>query len=137
MRMARKRSNHVNPGALAVRRERGQTERDDPGAFIPESPISELMPGVMKKFGLEDRFWEQSLLREWEAIVGPQVARHTRPGRVQGAVLHVYVSHSTWLNELMRYGMKEMLANIQAKFGTQRIRSVRLALDPEAPGSRR
>ena len=86
----------------------------------------------MKQLGLENRLWEEALLSEWPALVGEQVARQTRPGRLDHKVLYVFVSHSTWLNELSRYGQKQMLANLQARFGADRIKSIRLQLDPDA-----
>ena len=87
----------------------------------------------MKQFGLEQRLWQNRLAEEWESLVGPQVAGHTRPGRIERKVLYVFVAHSAWLSELQRYGQKQqMLANIQARFGADRIKDLRLRLDPDA-----
>lgn len=93
--------------------------------------LSDSLPAVMKSLGLEERFWEQQLVEEWPALVGAAVAKHARPGRVQRQVLYVFVKNSAWLNELVRYGQKQMLANIQKRFG-DRIKSVRIQLDPDA-----
>ncbi|MFH0982921.1 MAG: DUF721 domain-containing protein [Planctomycetota bacterium] len=96
--------------------------------------IGDIIPGVMKQLGLDKHLWEQAILSEWPALVGPQVAAHTRPGRIERGTLFVFVSHSTWLNELSRYGKKEMLENLQKRFGADKIKSIRLQLDPD-PGS--
>ncbi|MBN1268539.1 MAG: DUF721 domain-containing protein [Kiritimatiellae bacterium] len=96
--------------------------------------IGDVIPGVMKQLGLDKHLWEQAILSEWPALVGPQVAAHTRPGRIERGTLFVFVSHSTWLNELSRYGKTEMLANLQKRFGAEKIKSVRLQLDPDQHG---
>jgi predicted nucleic acid-binding Zn ribbon protein len=104
---------------------------------VPSTPdisgrVGDTILSVMKKLGLEDRFWEQSLVSEWSTLVGEQVARHTRPGRIQQGTLHVFVTNSAWLHELMRYGQRPMLENIQRRFGREKIRSLRLQADPDA-----
>ena len=87
----------------------------------------------MKKIGLEQPLWEQTLLREWEEIVGPQVAQHARPGRLDRKILCVYIANSVWLMELRRFGEKAMLNNLQQRFGRATIKGVRLQLDPDSP----
>jgi predicted nucleic acid-binding Zn ribbon protein len=96
----------------------------------PARSIREFVPGLMKQLGLEDRLWEQSLLSDWESVVGPQVALHTRPGRLERKTLFIYVSNSTWLSELMRYRQTDLLRNVQNRFGAARITAIRLQIDP-------
>ena len=90
----------------------------------------------MKNIGLDSQHWVDTLSQEWSDIVGKAVGLHTRPGRVEGQQLTVFVDSSVWLNELKRYGAKQMLKNLQDKLGAARIRNVRLQLDPESRGSR-
>jgi hypothetical protein len=129
--MSRLRS-HFNPGRWIVERERFHL---DAGAKPPSTDVVErvadIIPSMMKKMGLEERFWEQSLVSSWPSIVGEAVARHTRPGRVQRKTLYIFVRNAAWLGELSRYGQREILANIQAKFGADRITSLRLQQDPD------
>jgi len=121
----------MSRGRWAVERERGQIPDWRPPASGETASIDKVLPGVLKKMGLSDRVWEQDLLRDWPGIVGEAVARHARPGRVQGRVLCVYVSNSAWLNELRRYSEKRILENIRARYGN-RIHSLRIQLDPDA-----
>jgi predicted nucleic acid-binding Zn ribbon protein len=116
-----------------VERERFQIADRNPPAPHRDQPLTAILPEVMKKIGLEQPMWEQTLLREWPAIVGPQVAQHTRPGRLERCQLYVYVANSAWLSELKRYGEKKILAKLQERFGTQRIKGLRLQLDPDQP----
>lgn len=114
-----------------VDRERFQLAPSRPPApyrvFTPE----QVLPSVMKKIGLEQPMWEHALSREWESLVGAQVATHTRPGRLQRNILYVYVANSVWLAELRRFAEKAMLENLQNRFGRARIKGIRLQLDPD------
>lgn len=96
----------------------------------------QLIPNLLKRMGLEARFWEEELIKEWTVLVGEQVAQHTRPGGVESGTLVVFVRHPAWLSELSRYGQKQILANIQNRFGTDRIKRLRLQLDPDGPNKK-
>jgi len=87
--------------------------------------------GVLKRLGLAGAAWAANIAEAWPSVVGTQVSRHTRPGALQGTELTVYVDSSVWLNELQRYGMQTMLKNIQARFGDNRVRKLRLQPDPD------
>ena len=82
--------------------------------------------------GLEARVWEQSLTSEWESLVGLPLAKHTRPGRYQYGTLYVYIDHPTWLSELSRFGQAEILLKLQERFGKDKIKKLRLQIDPDA-----
>lgn len=119
-------------GRWQVERERHQIERAQP--YVPARdacPIGEMMPGLMKKLGLQDQHWLEVLAMEWDGLVGEALAGHTRPGRFQRKNLTVFVDNSVWLNELSRYGRKEMLSKLQQRFGEGKIKSLDLRLDPE------
>ena len=98
----------------------------------PARSIGEVIPAIMKRMGLEEQHWMTELSGEWDKIVGEDVARHTRPGKVQGDALVVFVDNSVWLNELSRYGKVPMLANLKKRFGSGKIDSLRFQLDPDA-----
>ena len=130
--MARRRKRY-NKGRWAVERERHHLDSAAPPSPDPKNPsISDIIPGIMKKLGLEQEQWTTVLDREWTDLVGPTVAAHTRPGRYQNKQLVVFVDSATWLNELKRYNQAEMLKKLQARFGADKIR--RLSLQPD-PGS--
>lgn len=91
---------------------------------------------VLRALNLEGASWEMELTQQWGRLVGEQVASHTRPGRMRNLELVVYVDSPVWLHELSRYGVQRMRTNIQAQFGADRIRSIRLQLDPEGAAGR-
>jgi predicted nucleic acid-binding Zn ribbon protein len=118
-------------GRWEQERERHRLIRNAPPPPDAPSSLSDVVPQVMKELGLADRFWEHALVEEWGSLVGPQVALHARPGRLDRKVLSIFVSHPTWLSELSRYGQKQILENLQKRFGSDKIKSIRLQLDPE------
>lgn len=123
------------PGRWAIERERFHLPRERQTAEpAPSTPIGEVIPGLLKQVGLADRLWEQTLLAEWSSLVGDQVARRARPGRMHRGTLVIFVSNSAWLSELSRYGQQQILENIQKRFGAGRIQGIRLQLDPDLPG---
>jgi predicted nucleic acid-binding Zn ribbon protein len=81
--------------------------------------------------GLEPALWQQTLVKDWPELVGPQLARYTRPGRFEHGVLHVFATHSIILSDLQRHGHRDLLANLQARYGRDRIQRLRLQLDPD------
>ena len=128
----RHRSSSYSPGRWSIERERFHLPPGQPQP-IPDraSKFSDLIPAFLKEVGLEDKAWQQTLLNEWPQLVGEQVARRARPGRMQNRVLTVFVSSPVWLNELTRYSRVQMLKNLQARFGPELIRDLRLQPDPD------
>lgn len=111
-----------------------ERHRIGPWAQPPEGnlvPLDQVMPEVVKDLGIEADLWQNELVEAWPELVGEQLATKTRPDRVLNGTLVVFVTHSVWLNELSRYGKKQMLDRVQDRFGRQRVRSIRLQLDPE------
>jgi len=95
--------------------------------------LGEALSPILKRIGLGEQHWMAALAEQWETLVGADVARHTRPGRVDRGTLFVFVDSSVWLSELVRYGSDEILAKLQKRFHKNRIRSVRFQLDPGTP----
>jgi len=125
------RKNKFNKLKWQMQRERHHIDREEPIPSEVSIGISDVIPDVMKKIGLEKPFWENELIEKWNELVGPQLAAHTRPGRLDRKILYVYVNHPGWLNELARYGQKEILKKLQDYFGANKIKNVRLQLDPD------
>ena len=114
-----------------VERERHHIFRESPLQPDRSPSIESVVANVVKGMGLDQRFWEQALITEWASLVGAQVAKHARPGRLERKVLHIFVDHPAWLSDLSRYGQKQVLANLQRRFGVEKIKSIHLQLDPE------
>ncbi|MDI6775494.1 MAG: DUF721 domain-containing protein [Verrucomicrobiota bacterium] len=127
-----KRRSSFHRGRWEAQRERLRIEgREPPAAFVEFRRIGEILPGIMKRLGLENKQWLLTLEAEWGPLVGAAVARHTRPGRLERRRLTVFVDSPVWRNELERFTGSEMLGKLQARFGRNRIESVSLQLDPD------
>ena len=68
----------------------------------PTPALQQLVPGVMKRLGLEQRVQQSRIFQQWPAIVGADVARHAQPVSLKNGLLIVAVDHSAWLQELDR-----------------------------------
>jgi predicted nucleic acid-binding Zn ribbon protein len=124
-------SEFANPGRRKVACERLQV----PEEYLPvgraeASSVSDIVPLVLKRLGVEDRSWLDRLVAEWAELAGAAIAAHTRPGMFEKGCLVVFVDSSVWLNELSRYGRRQMLSLLQKHFGAERIRQIVLRIDP-------
>lgn len=122
-----------NRGAWAVQRERCHIGDERPTPPRRDKPVATIAQEIIKELKLDARVTELRLLNEWPQIVGPQVAAHARPGRLERGVLTIFVANSVWLAELSRMWLKPMLNNIQRQLGSADVRSLRLQLDPDPP----
>jgi predicted nucleic acid-binding Zn ribbon protein len=119
-------------GRWTLERERHQlADVESPTKFQDPSSMGALVAGIMKRLGLEAEHWVGLLEQEWPKLVGDAVAKHTRPGRFENKRLTVFVDSSPWLAELSRYGKTQMLQNLQARFGGDKIQSVHMQMDPD------
>jgi predicted nucleic acid-binding Zn ribbon protein len=80
------------------------------------------------------RHWAADLGEDWAETVGDELARATRPGGVRDRTVVVYVRNPVWMAEVRRR-RRSLLQGLQARYGADRVREVRLELDPgDGPG---
>jgi len=125
------RNRRKKPTYREIDRERFRLTHEQPPSSDHTVPLDKIIPKIIKGMGLEQDLWEQQLMGEWPKLVGPQLSRHARPGKVERKILFVYVTSSAWLQELTSFGQREILKKVQDNFGADRIRSIRLRLDPD------
>ncbi len=105
--------------------------RLSPGQCLPGEKtvsIADALDCVLKDVRMADEHWLNKLRASWEEVAG-DVARHTRPDRIDGKCLYVGVDSSVWLSELSRHGAKPLLGKlIKAGFG-EKVKSVRFQID--------
>ena len=132
----RRRQDRLNAGRWQVQQERAAIPADvQPPPPERTELIGTALPDILREVGVADAFWQDKLRKEWPELVGPAVASHSRPGPLQNGSLVVYVQNSVWLQEIKRVGYTPMLERLRERYGTGRIRHLRLTLDPE-PGRR-
>jgi predicted nucleic acid-binding Zn ribbon protein len=94
------------------------------------APVGDILDGVLARIALLRHDWIDELAQAWPEVAGKAVAAHTRPARLEGPRLTVYVDQHVWMMELQRNGKKQLLANIWKKFGANKIKDLLFRLDP-------
>lgn len=121
-----------NKGQWEVARERFQIPGyEPPAADAGALPLGALIPEVFKGMNLDVHAQVARIAAVWPEIVGPQLARNTRPAHLENKVLAIYVSHPGWIMELRGAPTTEILTRLQAKFGKNDIKNIRFAIDPD------
>jgi predicted nucleic acid-binding Zn ribbon protein len=96
----------------------------------PSRQVGDLLPGVLKELGLEEKMEEGRLRQEWPRIVGEAIARRSRPVRVRGATLIVEVHNNVWMNEI-QFHRREIVRKVSKEFPIMKIKDIRLELERE------
>jgi hypothetical protein len=65
---------------------------------------------------------------EWDAIVGPSLARHARAERIERDVLVVEVTSSSAMHHVSHYKL-ELLERLERHLGARIVRDVRFVLE--------
>jgi len=114
------------------RLERERFHLADPVPPHPEVDLS-LHPAITQLFAKLDSqagSGINKLQSKWKLIAGESVAAHSRPGRLAGDILYIYVDSSAWLAEITRFYSDSILRNIQNEIGTGLVKGVRLLVSP-------
>ena len=125
------RRHEYDHGQWAIERERFQIPKIAPPSPAHVEETADVVMRVMKNIGLESRTWEERLQKEWIDLVGAQIGRNARPGRMNNKILYIFVNHSIWLDEITRYSKKEILHKLQDRFGANTITDIKVTLDPD------
>lgn len=121
-----------NKGQWEVARERFHLpDAEPPPGDAGALPLGALIPEVFKGMNLDVHAQVARIAAVWPEIVGPQLARNTRPAHLENKVLAIYVSHPGWIMELRGAPTTEILTRIQTKFGKSDIKNIRFAVDPD------
>jgi predicted nucleic acid-binding Zn ribbon protein len=82
------------------------------------------MPGVLRKIRIDKRQGEAEIARVWNSLIDPALAAHAQPVSSAHGTLFVTVDSSVWLDEIVRYRRKEILARLQHSFGAELIQRI-------------
>jgi predicted nucleic acid-binding Zn ribbon protein len=87
--------------------------------------LGDVMGDVLKKAGVADRIAQATVIPEWRALVGSQIARVTEPLSVtpQGT-LFVAVTTNAWMTELSLME-PELLQRLNQRTGRLAIKKIR------------
>jgi predicted nucleic acid-binding Zn ribbon protein len=90
--------------------------------------VGEVLPALMEKLGLGERFTEQEMLGAWQGIVGEHLAKHSQPVRLRRGVLEVIVTVPVIHYELDRKHRQLILRRLQERFGRNAVQDLRFVL---------
>lgn len=68
------------------------------------APVSDALRALAARRGWQSHLVAGDLHRDWESVVGPQLAGHTAPLRLQGGVLVLAASTPLWAAEVRQLG---------------------------------
>jgi len=102
-----------------------------PKGFSP-SPISPILKGIIKEFGLEKGIAGALLQMRWRELVGPQIASHTYPAEIRFDTLHLTVDSAVWMHQLS-FLKKEIVEKCNGLLGKESIRKIQLRIGPLPP----
>jgi predicted nucleic acid-binding Zn ribbon protein len=96
-------------------------------------PLGPEIDAVLDRLGVGGVVERHAVFGEWAERVGPEIARVTRPHRVDGDTLIVMVRDSSWMNELSLKS-REILARVNAGRGRSEVKRILFRLgDVEEP----
>lgn len=86
--------------------------------------MAQLLPQVLKEIGFEQKETEVQIVKVWNHLMEPAVRDHAQPVGLAKGTLFVNVDSNVWLDEIVRYRRKEILARLQHAFGQDLIARV-------------
>src|SRR5260221_7820405 len=92
----------------------------------PLVAVSAAIHQLITRLGLRERINEADIQGAWREIVGDFLAQHSQPSRLVGGILHIEVMQSSVRYELDRTWRAEILRKLQARFGKNAIKDIRL-----------
>jgi predicted nucleic acid-binding Zn ribbon protein len=92
--------------------------------------VGEILPRVLELMGLNDRFEEAKLIRDWAEVVGPVIANKSRPRMLRDGILFIEVENSVWMQELW-FHQKQIIDRIRKEFPKVEIKGIRLGIERE------
>lgn len=102
---------------------RGVYEPPDLTKF--ERQVGDVVQQILKRAGLNDRLAEETVVKEWSAIVGEFLAAQSKPMGLRGGVLQVAVMQSAVRYDLERNLKREILKRLQTRFGKSVVKDLR------------
>lgn len=87
--------------------------------------INNILPGVLKKAGLQKKYLEYLVIYNWQKIVGPDIRKHTQPKDIIRGVLVIIVDNPAWCHNLMMMKLN-LIKEINDYFGETIIKDIKL-----------
>ncbi len=96
----------------------------------PSGIVSDILPGVLRGLGLEERMEAVKLRACWAEIVGEAVASRSRPQDLKDGTLLILVDNNVWMQEIS-FHRERIIARIKTRFPGLKIGGIRLMIERE------
>ena len=95
----------------------------------PDRPsrVGDVLRAVLARLPEAQRLADHALWAHWDAVVGPTIAAHARPHRLQRGVLTVSVDAPEWMQEL-QFLKQDLRDRLNARIGRPAVRDLYLLL---------
>ena len=91
------------------------------------TPLADVLRAVLERLPDAARLADHELWSHWDAVVGPTIAAHARPHRLQRGVLTVSVDAPEWMQEL-QFQKQDLRDRLNARAGRTVVRDLYLLL---------
>jgi hypothetical protein len=88
-----------------------------------EKPLGQLVKGIMKAYGLEEKMKYYDLIAAWPELMGSAVAQRTKDIKIQNNTLYLTIDSSVMRDELF-HGKQIIIARCNAHVGEELIRDI-------------
>ena len=94
-----------------------------------EGPVrlGDVLRAALERLPDAARLADHELWTHWDAVVGPRIAAHARPHRLQRGVLVVSVDAPEWMQEL-QFAKRDLRDRLNARLGRPVVRDLYLLL---------
>lgn len=90
-------------------------------------PIGKILADLIRDLGLSKKLNEQKAVVEWEAVVGRDIAEHSRAIKVDGGRLVVEVDSPVWSQELTLM-KRDIMRRLNDRAGNRAIDNIHFVL---------
>lgn len=91
--------------------------------------LSNVLEGVLKASNLKIDLSLHKLWKQWADIVGPVIARNTRPAAIKGKLLLVNVSSAPWMQQL-QFLKDELIKKLNDALERDAVADIRFQIGP-------
>lgn len=98
--------------------------------------VSETLDRLTKRLGAPSSSVLSAVFSGWEALVGADIAAHSRPVSVHSGVLVLAVDHPAWATQL-RFMTAELLTRLHEATGVGDVQEIQIRVTGEPPSSAR
>jgi predicted nucleic acid-binding Zn ribbon protein len=88
-----------------------------------DQPIGAVIKEFLETFRLGDKLNETKLIKSWEKVVGPLVAKHTKGLYIKNRILFVRIDSSALRNELL-YSREKIVKDLNNEVSSEIIEDV-------------